>query len=163
MLLEAHGLVKRFGGVVAVDAVDLAVTEGEVFGLIGPNGAGKTTLFGMICGRVPPSAGTVEFDGADITRLQPWDRVARGIVQLRRAFFIGGAKALMARAVLIIIAHRAALRCKAVNRAVQPGFVGRVAARRDDGNAYTGCPCIHASSPCDVSGCRCASGSTSSG
>jgi branched-chain amino acid transport system ATP-binding protein len=79
-LLETRNLTRQFGGVRAVNDVSFALDRGEVRGLIGPNGAGKTTLVGMICGRVMPSAGSVHFDGADITRMQPWDRVGCGIV-----------------------------------------------------------------------------------
>jgi branched-chain amino acid transport system ATP-binding protein len=79
-LLETRNLTRQYGGVRAVNDVSFALERGEIRGVIGPNGAGKTTLVGMICGRVLPSTGTVAFDGADITRMQPWDRVARGIV-----------------------------------------------------------------------------------
>jgi len=78
--LETRGLGRRFGGLTAVGSVDLALQAGEIRAVIGPNGAGKTTLVSMICGRVVPSAGSILFDGADITRLKPWERVARGIV-----------------------------------------------------------------------------------
>jgi branched-chain amino acid transport system ATP-binding protein len=70
-LLRVEGLTRRFGGVVAVNAVDLHVNSGEVVGLIGPNGAGKTTLFNMVTGFLKPSAGKVHFSGIDITGLPP--------------------------------------------------------------------------------------------
>ena len=79
-LLQTRNLTRQFGGIRAVNDVSFALERGEIRGVIGPNGAGKTTLVGMICGRVMPSAGSVHFDGTDITRLQPWGRVARGIV-----------------------------------------------------------------------------------
>ena len=63
-LLEVRGLTKRFGGVLAVDRVDLDVRAGEIVGLIGPNGAGKTTCFNMISGVLPPTSGTVTLRGA---------------------------------------------------------------------------------------------------
>jgi len=78
--LTTRGLGRIYGGLTAVGAVDLTVAQGEIRAIIGPNGAGKTTLVGMICGRVAPSAGSILFDGVDITRLKPWQRVARGIV-----------------------------------------------------------------------------------
>jgi branched-chain amino acid transport system ATP-binding protein len=78
--LETHGLTRRFGGLTAVDKVDFCLEPGEIRAVIGPNGAGKTTLVSMICGRVPPSSGAILFGGEDITRLPPWQRVARGIV-----------------------------------------------------------------------------------
>ena len=68
-LLETRGLTRRFGGLTAVDGVDLDLAPGEIHALIGPNGAGKTTLVGLICGRLLPDAGTIRFDGRDITRL----------------------------------------------------------------------------------------------
>jgi branched-chain amino acid transport system ATP-binding protein len=78
--LETRSLSRRFGGLTAVDKVDFRLDPGEIRAVIGPNGAGKTTLVSMICGRVTPSDGAILFDGADITRLPPWQRVARGIV-----------------------------------------------------------------------------------
>ena len=76
MSLEISGLVKRFGGVIAVDDVDLAVAPGTVFGLIGPNGAGKTTLINLVSGHFRADRGTVRLDGADLAHLRP-DQVAR--------------------------------------------------------------------------------------
>ena len=67
-LLEARGLSKRFGGVVALDGLDLAVAPDEIIGLIGPNGSGKTTFFNVITGIYAADAGQVSFDGADITQ-----------------------------------------------------------------------------------------------
>ncbi|MCH2138057.1 MAG: ABC transporter ATP-binding protein [Phycisphaerales bacterium] len=62
-MLSAHGLTKRFGSLVAVDALDLTVSRGRVTGMLGPNGAGKTTTLRMLCGVLQPDAGTVEVDG----------------------------------------------------------------------------------------------------
>ncbi len=78
-LLRTQGLSRRFGGIHAVENVDFALGEGEIRAIIGPNGAGKTTFVGLICGRIAPSAGRIEFAGANITPLGPWDRVAAGI------------------------------------------------------------------------------------
>ena len=75
-LLEVRGVTRAFGGLVAVNNVSFSVQPGEIFGLIGPNGAGKTTLFNVITGLIPPSAGTLLYQGADITRL-PAHRIAR--------------------------------------------------------------------------------------
>jgi ABC-type branched-subunit amino acid transport system ATPase component len=68
-LLQLSGVVKRFGGLPAVDGVSLSVDEGEIVALVGPNGAGKTTLLRAVSGLDPPTAGTVSFMGADVTRL----------------------------------------------------------------------------------------------
>jgi branched-chain amino acid transport system ATP-binding protein len=80
-VLELKGLSKHFGGVRAVDKVDLSVEPGRIFGLIGPNGSGKSTIVNLICGLFPPTAGTVLFRGEDITALAPHARVARGIAR----------------------------------------------------------------------------------
>jgi branched-chain amino acid transport system ATP-binding protein len=66
-LLEARGLSKHFGGVLALDELDLALAPNEILGLIGPNGSGKTTFFNVITGIYAADAGRVSFDGADIT------------------------------------------------------------------------------------------------
>ena len=80
-LLEANGIVKRFGGLLAVSEASLEARSGRITALIGPNGAGKTTLFAIIAGFLRPDAGTVRFDGAPITSLAP-HRVCRlGIVR----------------------------------------------------------------------------------
>ena len=67
-ILEARGLTRRFGGVVALDGLDLSVTANEIVGLIGPNGSGKTTFFNVVTGIYAADAGSVSFDGADVTR-----------------------------------------------------------------------------------------------
>ena len=66
-LLEARNLTKHFGGVLALDGLDLAVAPNEILGLIGPNGSGKTTFFNVITGIYSADAGQVSFDGADVT------------------------------------------------------------------------------------------------
>jgi branched-chain amino acid transport system ATP-binding protein len=68
VLLEANGLTRRFGGVVALDRLDLAVAPNEILGLIGPNGSGKTTFFNVVTGIYAPHGGRVMFAGTDITR-----------------------------------------------------------------------------------------------
>jgi branched-chain amino acid transport system ATP-binding protein len=78
-LLETAGLAKSFGGVRAVDEVDLAVEGGTIHCLIGPNGAGKSTLFKLIVGACAPTAGTLRFRGDDITSLRTYERVRRGM------------------------------------------------------------------------------------
>ncbi|WP_435349689.1 ABC transporter ATP-binding protein [Haloarchaeobius sp. HRN-SO-5] len=78
-VLETKGLTRRFGELVAVDDLDLEVERGEFRSVIGPNGAGKTTLFNLISGALLPSEGAVIFDGDDVSRLRPHERVHRGI------------------------------------------------------------------------------------
>jgi branched-chain amino acid transport system ATP-binding protein len=80
-ILRLHNVTRRFGGLVAVDDVSFDVRRGEVFALIGPNGAGKTTLFNGITGLIPPTSGTVDFDGHDITGLKPHQVAVRGIAR----------------------------------------------------------------------------------
>jgi branched-chain amino acid transport system ATP-binding protein len=70
-LLEARGLSKRFGGVLALDGLDLSVEPNEILGFIGPNGSGKTTFFNVITGIYGADAGSVTFNGADITKAAP--------------------------------------------------------------------------------------------
>jgi branched-chain amino acid transport system ATP-binding protein len=80
-LLATQGLVKRFGAMRAVDAVDFAVGEGEVLALIGSNGAGKTTLVNLISGLFLPDDGRIQFRGADVTRQTVHERIEAGIAR----------------------------------------------------------------------------------
>ncbi len=80
-MLRLEAISKRFGGVVATDAVSLEVTEGEVHALIGPNGAGKTTLIGQISGSLAPDEGEILFEERKITRLRQHARVAAGLAR----------------------------------------------------------------------------------
>lgn len=77
--LEARAITVRYGGVVAVDAVSMYVSAGEVVGLVGPNGAGKTTLFDALSGQLSPDEGQVLLGGADISWLRPDQRALLGI------------------------------------------------------------------------------------
>jgi branched-chain amino acid transport system ATP-binding protein len=78
-LLDAVGVSKRFSGITALDAVTLDVAEGEAVGLIGPNGAGKTTFFNCLLGQLRVDAGSVTFDGRDLTRAPVYRRARAGI------------------------------------------------------------------------------------
>jgi len=80
-VLSLKNLSKRFGGVVAVDGVDLGVAAGEVHALIGPNGAGKTTLIGQISGSIASDSGTITFGGVDLTTARQHDRVRAGLAR----------------------------------------------------------------------------------
>ncbi|MGY4593963.1 ABC-type branched-subunit amino acid transport system ATPase component [Bradyrhizobium sp. GM22.5] len=68
-LLETRGVWQRFGGLVANSDVSISVGRGEIVGLIGPNGAGKSTLFNLIAGVLPPTQGSIWFDGEDVTSM----------------------------------------------------------------------------------------------
>jgi len=80
-LLEIEDLSKRFGGVVASDAIALAVPQGELHAIIGPNGAGKTTLISQLAGEIAPDAGRIRFAGRDITGLPIFRRSQLGLAR----------------------------------------------------------------------------------
>ena len=81
IILETTGLTKEFKGFVAVNHVDLKVRRGHIHALIGPNGAGKTTFFNLLTKFLPPTAGTINFNGVDITHERPAQTARRGIVR----------------------------------------------------------------------------------
>ncbi len=79
VILTLDHLTRSFGSLKAVDGVNLAVAPGEALGIIGPNGAGKSTLFNLVTGLLRPDAGSISFDGRDITRAPPRARCVAGI------------------------------------------------------------------------------------
>ncbi|CAN5373832.1 ABC transporter ATP-binding protein [soil metagenome] len=81
VVLETKSLIKRFGGIVATDNVNLTVYQGARHALIGPNGAGKTTLINLLTGVLEPTSGTILLNGEDIRKLAPHKRVRRGMVR----------------------------------------------------------------------------------
>ena len=80
-LLVLENLVKKFGGLLAVDHVNFSVGRNDIVGLIGPNGAGKTTIFNLITGNAKPDDGTILFDGKRITGFKPHQIVEMGIAR----------------------------------------------------------------------------------
>ncbi|ANN57664.1 ABC transporter ATP-binding protein [Mesorhizobium loti NZP2037] len=80
-ILAVNGVSKRYGALQVTDNVTLSVAKGEALGIIGPNGAGKTTLFNLIAGTVLADAGTIDFDGTDVTRMPARQRCHRGIAR----------------------------------------------------------------------------------
>jgi branched-chain amino acid transport system ATP-binding protein len=78
-VLELQNVTKRFGGLIAVNAVNISVQGGEIRGVIGPNGAGKTTLLNLIGGQLSSSSGKIVFNGAEVCRLRPDKRARQGI------------------------------------------------------------------------------------
>ena len=78
-MLQVRGLTKSFGGVTALDQLDMEIVDSEILGIIGPNGAGKSTLFNVISGYFPPTSGHVFLDGKDITHLRADETASVGI------------------------------------------------------------------------------------
>ncbi len=89
-LLELERVTKRFGGLVANQDISFRVEAGEILGLIGPNGAGKTTLFNCIAGLHPVTAGTIRFDGRDITRLRAHQVARLGLARTFQTYVATG-------------------------------------------------------------------------
>ena len=80
-ILKVSGVSKRFGGFTALDGIELELGASERLGLIGPNGSGKTTLINCISGALTNDAGSIVFEGQDITRLRPHQRAALGVAR----------------------------------------------------------------------------------
>ncbi|HEX7177152.1 MAG TPA: ABC transporter ATP-binding protein [Pyrinomonadaceae bacterium] len=78
-ILKTTQCTIRFGGLVAVNALDMAVRPGEIYGLIGPNGAGKTTIFNLLTGVYRPTSGTIEFEDKRVDGLRPYEIAALGV------------------------------------------------------------------------------------
>ena len=78
-ILRANNVSMVFGGLTAVDSVNLTMNDNEILSLIGPNGAGKTTFFNMLTGVYKPTTGNIIFMGEDITDLKAYQRVEKGI------------------------------------------------------------------------------------
>jgi len=80
-LLKVKSVSKQFGGFTALDNVSIEIARGERFGLIGPNGSGKTTLINCVSGSLRNDAGSIEFDGEEVSRLPAFQRTRRGIAR----------------------------------------------------------------------------------
>ncbi|MCA3263995.1 MAG: ABC transporter ATP-binding protein [Telmatospirillum sp.] len=126
-MLEARNVTKRFGGLVAVSNASLEVAAGSIVALIGPNGAGKTTLFAAMTGFHKPDSGSVTFDGADITGLQPHEIARRGLVRTFQIVQPFGA--LSVRENIAVGAH-----LREPNRAAALARAGEIAIRLGMGN-----------------------------
>ena len=104
-LFRAEGLVKRFGGLLATDRVELTVEAGEIHALIGPNGAGKSTLVNLISGLLTPDAGRIVLDGRDLTALPAHRRVACGLSRCFQVTSVFGANTVFDNLLLAVQAH----------------------------------------------------------
>ncbi|MCA1909394.1 MAG: ABC transporter ATP-binding protein [Magnetospirillum sp.] len=104
-LLHTQGLVKRFGGVVATNKVDLRVERGHLHALIGPNGAGKSTLIGQLSGEMAPDEGRIHFAGHDVTRLHVHKRARLGLARSFQITSIFKTFSVLANTVLAVQAH----------------------------------------------------------
>jgi len=80
-ILEVNNLTKDFGGLRAVDTLNLSIKQGQILGLIGPNGAGKSTVFNCIAGVYPPSDGEVFFNGRKVNNIKPWNLCKQGLAR----------------------------------------------------------------------------------
>lgn len=106
VLLQTEGLTRRFGGLVAANAISLAVALNEVHAVIGPNGAGKTTLIGLLCGEIFPQDGRILFDGADITKLPEHRRSQLGLARSFQITSLFGGFTALDNVALAVQAHR---------------------------------------------------------
>jgi ABC-type branched-subunit amino acid transport system ATPase component len=102
-LLEARAVTVRFGGVVALDAVDFRAAAGVISGLVGPNGAGKTTLFGILSGLLRARSGRVLLDGVDVTRASPQRRARLGVARTFQRLELFGELTVRQH---LVVAHR---------------------------------------------------------
>jgi ABC-type branched-subunit amino acid transport system ATPase component len=102
-LLDARAVTVRYGGVLALDAIDFAAAEGAITGFVGPNGAGKTTLFGVLSGLVRPRSGQVLLGGADITRASPQRRTRLGLARTFQRLELFGEMTVREH---LVVAHR---------------------------------------------------------
>jgi branched-chain amino acid transport system ATP-binding protein len=140
--LQVDALVKRFGGVIAADAVSLDVPAGEFHAVIGPNGAGKTTLIGLLAGEIAAQGGSIRFEDRDITALHDYQRSQLGLARSFQITSLFSAFSALDNVALAVQAHRGhsfrfwrdarrdqALRAPAQAALARVGLAGRAEAR----------------------------------
>ena len=118
-VLEAHGVVKRYGGLVANDGVEMTVERGEVRGIIGPNGAGKTTFVNLLTGVQTPDAGTITLEGASLVGLEPYEIAARGLVRTFQVAKVFGNLSVTENLLLPYFAHGRGVATRGLERAAE--------------------------------------------
>jgi branched-chain amino acid transport system ATP-binding protein len=121
-MLRTDTISKRFGGLQVLNDVTLHVKEGEIVGLLGPNGSGKTTLLNIMSGFLPPSGGSIAYQGADITNMEP-HRISR--LGLRRTFQLPRMPARMSCAEVLLTAVSQPKGATLAGLFLQPGAVAR--------------------------------------
>jgi branched-chain amino acid transport system permease protein len=119
-LLEARGIRKAFGGLVAVNDVDLVIPERTIVGLIGPNGAGKTTFFNVVTGLLQPDSGEIRFDGRDIVGLRPHAIVGRGIARTFQSIRLFQNMTVLEN---ILVGEHCRLRASVAGAVIRPPYV----------------------------------------
>ncbi|WPB55773.1 ABC transporter ATP-binding protein [Xylophilus sp. GOD-11R] len=123
-VLQASNIVRRFGGVVAVNDASLTVGEREIVGLIGPNGSGKSTMVNMVTGEQQVNAGTMRFAGQDITALPAWKRARLGMARSFQMLRLFGSLSVQEN---LLLAHHTRMRHSAF-----ASFLGRKAAQAEE-------------------------------
>ena len=103
--LSIHGLTKRFGGLTAVDNIDIQFPKGILNAVIGPNGAGKTTLFNLVTGMVPATSGRVMFEGNDLIGRAPHEILSRGLSRTLQIKSVFGGMSVMDNIRIAVFAH----------------------------------------------------------
>jgi branched-chain amino acid transport system ATP-binding protein len=119
-ILVAQAVTKRFGGLVAVDAVTFDIPAGSIVSLIGPNGAGKTTFFNMLTGLIRPTDGRISLDGRNITRTRPDVITARGVARTFQNIRLFGA---MTATENVMIGHHSRMKAGVFGAIVRPPWV----------------------------------------
>jgi ABC-type branched-subunit amino acid transport system ATPase component len=128
-VLEAQEVTMRFGGIVALDAVDFSANAGSITGLVGPNGAGKTTLFAILSGLMRPKSGRVTLDGHDVTRASPQRRTRMGLARTFQRLELFGEMTVREH---LVVAHRVKDRRDRTLVRDLLGFGGRPSAGEND-------------------------------
>lgn len=121
-VLEGRGLTMRFGGLVALDGVDITLVRGEVLGIIGPNGAGKTTLLNLLTGIYQPTEGEVLLEGRSLSGMPAHEIVAAGIARTFQTSRLFGSLSVLDN---VIIGMHTRTRCGVITALLRPGLAKR--------------------------------------